>query len=1087
MRLRVAPRGVRVAAIGRCCVGSFLIWMGAVIPPSSAGAQVCDGDCDLSNRVTAAEIVQLASIATGNAGVSSCPSGDANGDGVILRHEIDAAFAGAFGACSVPPAEYEGLVGEVFRLSYPTSIVDAEQAAVVVAGLEASEETDAEALQTLIMELLDEAGVDTERIAEIALYQQRQGAQDCEDCLANCAGRCVSNSMGACFCYEPLPPDPQRTDIAVLLLEDVDDEEVAFGGIATRCPETLISAGVNDLFSVANGVEAAVHSAGLLTLIQQNSGKGPAPFDTTGADRHFGYTFTVPQGQCVRSARLLFRALPLTDTPPPGSRNDTVRVGFVTPASQFVGPSWAAFFGTDTANTGLPILLAQQWRPNNQPAPAGGSFALNLGTVPGMLADLDTRRSLDVYGQDDTAFDYFSLFVGLCPCPTNTPTPSSTPTITPTPTVTPTPTRTGTATHTSTPSATHTVTPTATPTSSSTPVTPAPCVTPPAALGMVGWWPLDDPGGATTVADIGAPPPNTGAPRPVAVDAVPGGGGPATRPGNLATTPADRAFFFYSPATFVEVPPSGDLDLANADLTVDAWVIPLAGPLLASNGSRHVYTVVDKLDLAANTGYAFYVEVESICPTCTPQPPPTGASSTTSINLVFALGDGVSLNIYRAGPIFPPGSGLVFPFPTPPTAIVPQPPATYHVAVTVDRGAGLGRFYVNGVHHVGGDFAPAAGVDNVVALWIGGTRLYGTAQAPNFIEFTLNEIELFGTALSASDVALIATAIGGKCKPAVPSPTPTPTFGEPCQFIGPRMCGGLCPFPGDVCRPLPDDSGCVCQSDAPPTSTATVMPTSPPTPSHTPTPRPSSTPIGASTSTPTHTPPCIDPPNGLSAWWTADNTTVDRSGNGNHGALQGGAGYVAGHVGAAFSLPTTADYVEFPDSPTLDFAGNFSIDAWIRTTNPSTGRATIVDKRAGSNTNPVGYHLFIFAGALGFQLADGQPFLNHVATGPLVNDNAWHQVAVTIDRGSATGGRLYVDGALVHTFDPTTRPGSIANTAPLRLGVRLIGSPQTFENFMGAVDEVELFDRALSAAEVQALYDAGSSGKCKTPLPLPAD
>ncbi len=53
-------------------------------------------------------------------------------------------------------------------------------------------------------------------------------------------------------------------------------------------------------------------------------------------------------------------------------------------------------------------------------------------------------------------------------------------------------------------------------------------------------------------------------------------------------------------------------------------------------------------------------------------------------------------------------------------------------------------------------------------------------------------------------------------------PTPTPTPIPPCGFIGPRMCGGSCPDPTDLCRPLPDDSGCVCQRG--PTPTATPIP-----------------------------------------------------------------------------------------------------------------------------------------------------------------------------------------------------------------------------------------------------------------------
>lgn len=65
---------------------------------------------------------------------------------------------------------------------------------------------------------------------------------------------------------------------------------------------------------------------------------------------------------------------------------------------------------------------------------------------------------------------------------------------------------------------------------------------------------------------------------------------------------------------------------------------------------------------------------------------------------------------------------------------------------------------------------------------------------------------------------------GCECRPGPPTQTPTPTLPQPCGFIGPRMCGGACPAPADVCVPLPDDSGCVCQPGGP-TPTQTPTPT----------------------------------------------------------------------------------------------------------------------------------------------------------------------------------------------------------------------------------------------------------------------
>ena len=143
---------------------------------------------------------------------------------------------------------------------------------------------------------------------------------------------------------------------------------------------------------------------------------------------------------------------------------------------------------------------------------------------------------------------------------------------------------------------------------------------------------------------------------------------------------------------------------------------------------------------------------------------------------MFVLGDGTSLMFYRSAPIYT-GTGTVFPFPTPSTPLTPQPPRWLHGAVTVDRTppTAVGKFYFGGSHVLfNSDFVPVAAGNNTDPLWLGATRLYGTAQGPTgFTEFTLNEIEIFNVALSQPDIQSIAEATGGKCKAATPTPTST--------------------------------------------------------------------------------------------------------------------------------------------------------------------------------------------------------------------------------------------------------------------------------------------------------------------------
>ena len=85
----------------------------------------------------------------------------------------------------------------------------------------------------------------------------------------------------------------------------------------------------------------------------------------------------------------------------------------------------------------------------------------------------------------------------------------------------------------------------------------------------------------------------------------------------------------------------------------------------------------------------------------------------------------------------------------------------------------------------------------------------------------------------------------------------------------------------------------------------------------------------------------------------------------------------------------------------------------------------------------VGFTLFLLNGSLGFQLADA-PLAHATATncfspGPDLRDGLLHHVGVTIDRDDPSGGRLFVDGEIVCTFDPTSEPGDLTNGDPLRI------------------------------------------------------
>jgi hypothetical protein len=239
-------------------------------------------------------------------------------------------------------------------------------------------------------------------------------------------------------------------------------------------------------------------------------------------------------------------------------------------------------------------------------------------------------------------------------------------------------------------------------------------------------------------------------------------------------------------------------------------------------------------------------------------------------------------------------------------------------------------------------------------------------------------------------------------------------------------------------------------------------------------------------------PPCIAPPWGMTGWWPLDEESGDqaaeviRHADGVHVA---GPIPVAGRVGGALSFDGVDDYVVVGEGSDpyddLDIGTNdLTIDAWVRVESDVLIKP-IVDNMDAAGTG-AGYSLSLVAGnALTFAWGDasGLTFTHSTSGSPIgeatVPVGVWTHVAVTVDRHDPAGGRFYIDGELVNTFDPTTKPGSFANAVPLRIGAGGIFNNGFFD---GAIDELEIFRRALGAEEVRALYEAGEAGKCKPSL-----
>ncbi|MBI5360467.1 MAG: DUF2341 domain-containing protein [Planctomycetes bacterium] len=208
------------------------------------------------------------------------------------------------------------------------------------------------------------------------------------------------------------------------------------------------------------------------------------------------------------------------------------------------------------------------------------------------------------------------------------------------------------------------------------------------------------------------------------------------------------------------------------------------------------------------------------------------------------------------------------------------------------------------------------------------------------------------------------------------------------------------------------------------------------------------------------------------SWHFSDGTgqsVTDMSGNGNNGQLGSTAGSdvsdpvwtASGKAGNALSFDGTDDYVSIADNASLNVS-NISVEAWIKTPNQTVYKF-IVQKYNVSSPNQ------------GFALAMNVTTSNQLGMwvgggawtyGNFTWDGAWHHI-VGIYNGTTV--YLYVDGNLIGT--PQALTGNMSYAVPLYIGT-YAGTTGTY-NFSGLIDEVRIYNRALSASEITARYAAG--------------
>ena len=230
---------------------------------------------------------------------------------------------------------------------------------------------------------------------------------------------------------------------------------------------------------------------------------------------------------------------------------------------------------------------------------------------------------------------------------------------------------------------------------------------------------------------------------------------------------------------------------------------------------------------------------------------------------------------------------------------------------------------------------------------------------------------------------------------------------------------------------------------------------------------------------------CVQPPSGLIAWWPGNGDANDVLGT-YHGTLQGGATATApGIVGSCFTFDGTNGYVTIPDAPALQPA-NLTIECWVRFNSLNS---------AGAGSSPAGQQYLIFKQNSRTSFFEGFALTKERGTGGdrfsfAINSAAGQTVTVQSSTLVATGVWYHVAGVRGSNFVQLLVNGQLERQTNITFAQDYGSLPLYFgstgqgfwdHKLLGNLDDVALYDRALTAAEVATIYAAGASGKCLSP------
>ena len=201
----------------------------------------------------------------------------------------------------------------------------------------------------------------------------------------------------------------------------------------------------------------------------------------------------------------------------------------------------------------------------------------------------------------------------------------------------------------------------------------------------------------------------------------------------------------------------------------------------------------------------------------------------------------------------------------------------------------------------------------------------------------------------------------------------------------------------------------------------------------------------------------------LIGFWHFDeaegDTARDSSGKGNDGTIHGATWVSEGISGSSLSFDREDDYVDCGNDSSLDLGtGDFSLEAWIKSSNVEEGKNIIAKVEDDDNR----WYFRIWRGKFYFYTPNVPLQVKSVTP---VETDRWYHVVLTCKRGERC--YIYVNGKDDTSGSPRMDSTDLTNRGNLWIGKYSDTAPSAFK---GLIDEVRIYNRALSVDEIKEYY-----------------